>query len=479
MAKTKTPQDTLDEKELPSLADDFGNEVEESRFTGLQDEAISEIKERLEESKVKEVAAIFDTELSPADAADFFSKISPEDRDRYIEAYSSLIHPETFLYFEDSLQKKLLEVLPPKAIAQILTELDSDDALDLLIPLDEDKQQEIIKQLSAKTRAAIQEGLNFPEESAGRLMQREVVAVPQNWTVGKTIDYLRAAANELPSDFFDIIVITPTYHVVGEIPLNKLVRSVRKEKLENLMLDMVHTIPATMDQEDVARIFQRENLGSAPVVDEDDRLIGVITIDDIIDVIREEAEEDILKLGGVDQGDLSGAILATTRSRFSWLVVNLLTAILASIVISFFDATIEQIVALAVLMPIVASMGGNAGTQALTVAVRALATKELSSTNALRVIWKETLVGTLNGVAFAFISAFVAGMWFHSIGLGVVIGLAMVVNLIAAGFFGASIPVMLSRMGADPALASTVFLTTVTDVVGFFAFLGLAALFLL
>ncbi len=479
MAKDKTPKDTSKDKDLPTLADDFENEVEESRFTGLQDETISEIRERLEENKTSDVELIFDEELSPADAADFFSKISPEDRDRYLEAYSSLVHPETFLYFEDSLQKKLLEVLPPKAIAQILTELDSDDALDLLIPLNEEKQQQIIKQLSAKTRAAIQEGLSYPEESAGRLMQREVVAVPQTWTVGKTIDYLRAAATELPTDFFDIIVITPTYHVVGEIPLNRLVRSVRKEKLQNLMLDTVHTIPATMDQEDVARVFQRENLGSAPVVDEDDRLIGVITIDDIIDVIRDEAEEDILKLGGVDQGDLSGAILATTRSRFNWLIVNLFTAILASIVISFFDATIEQIVALAVLMPIVASMGGNAGTQTLTVAVRALATKELSSTNAVRVIWKETIVGTLNGIAFALIIAFVTALWFQSMGLGLVIGTAMIVNLIAAGFFGATIPIMISRAGADPALASTVFLTTVTDVVGFFAFLGLAALFLL
>ena len=280
-------------------------------------------------------------------------------------------------------------------------------------------------------------------------------------------------------DFFDVIVITPTYHVAGEIPLNRLIRSPRKEKLQNLTLDELHIIPADMDQEDVARLFKRESLGSAPVVDDNERLIGVITIDDVINVIHEEAEEDILKLGGVDQSDLYRAILSTTRSRFSWLFVNLITAILASIVISFFDATIEQIVALAVLMPIVASMGGNAGTQALTVAVRALATKELSSTNAARVVWKETLVGALNGMAFAIIIAVTTALWFQSTGLGVVIGLAMIINLIAAGVFGASIPIILSKMGADPALASTVFLTTATDVIGFFVFLGLAASFLL
>ncbi len=263
------------------------------------------------------------------------------------------------------------------------------------------------------------------------------------------------------------------------VALNRLIRSRRSVKLENLTLEDIHHIPATMDQEEVAQIFRREDLTSAPVIDEENRLIGVITIDDIIDVIDEEAQEDILKLGGVEKGDLYRAILATTGSRFRWLFVNLLTAILASVVISFFDATIEQIVALAVLMPIVASMGGNAGTQTLTVAVRALATRQLSDSNAMRVIWKETIVGTLNGSAFAIITGIITAMWFANPMLGAVIATAMIINLICAGFFGAGIPIVLQKMGSDPAVSSTVFLTTVTDVVGFFAFLGLAALFLI
>lgn len=310
-------------------------------------------------------------------------------------------------------------------------------------------------------------------------MQREVVAVPEFWTVGKTIDYLRSASDTLPADFFDIIVVSPSYHVTGEIPLRRLVCAKRSEKLETLKLEDAHPIPAEMDQEEVADIFRRDNILSAPVVDENGRLLGIITIDDIIDVIDEEAQEDFLKLAGVEDSDLYRAILSTTSKRFRWLFVNLLTAILASAVISFFDATIEQIVALAVLMPIVASMGGNAGTQALTVAVRALATRELSETNAWRIIGKETAVGTLNGALFAVLAGIATALWFASPMLGGVIAMAMIINLIVAGMFGAGIPIVLQRMGADPAVASAVFLTTVTDIVGFFAFLGLAALLLL
>ena len=310
-------------------------------------------------------------------------------------------------------------------------------------------------------------------------MQREYVAVPQFWTVGKVIDYLRAATDDLPNEFYDIIVIDPLYHVVGEIPLDRIVRTKRTEKIEKLTLDELHTIPAEMDQEEAAMIFRREGLNSAPVVDQDNRLIGVITFDDIIDVIDEEAEEDIMKLAGVENSDFYRAIFSTTKSRFRWLFLNLMTAIAASVVISFFDATIEQIVALAVLMPIVASMGGNAGTQALTVAVRALATKELSGANTLRVIGKETIVGFLNGTMFAIIMGVIAALWFGDDMIGFVIGAAMVINLIFAGLFGAAIPIFLNKIGSDPALSSTVLLTTITDVVGFCGFLGLASIFLL
>jgi magnesium transporter len=310
-------------------------------------------------------------------------------------------------------------------------------------------------------------------------MQREFVAVPNFWTVGKTVDYLREAAEELPSEFFDVFVIDPAYHITGQIPLNQLIRAKRSTRLTDIMEDDLITIPATMDQEDVAYQFRHDELVSAPVVDENGRLIGTITIDDVVSVIDEEAQEDILKMAGVEHGDLYRAVLSTTGTRFRWLFINLITAILASIVISFFDATIEQLVALAVLMPIVASMGGNAGTQTLTVAVRALAMKEISGANTLRIIWKESLVGSLNGILFALITGTITALWFTNPMLGIVIGLAMIVNMLVAGLFGAAIPIALSSRGADPAVSSTVFLTTLTDIVGFFVFLGLAAMLLI
>lgn len=417
-------------------------------------------------------------DLSPADTADLVSKISEEDRRELLDMYADRVDPESFTEMDPELQRVTLSSLHADQVAEIISAVESDDALELISSLDDDFQKEIMRKLSAKIRIAVEEGLNFPEDSAGRLMQREVVAVPDFWTAGKTIDYLRTATEELPDKFFDIIVVSPAYHIVGEISLNTLIRSKRAAKLQDLISTESHIIPADMDQEEVADIFRRDDVISAPVADKNGRLLGVITIDDVIDVIDEEAGEDILALAGVDQSDLYRAVWATTGTRFRWLFVNLLTAILASIVISFFGATIEQIVALAILMPIVASMGGNAGTQALTVAVRALATKEISETNTLRVIWKEVLVGTINGSLFAIIAGTLAALWFSSFMLGVVIALAMVINLVIAGLCGAGIPIWLDRRGSDPAVSSAVFLTTVTDVVGFFAFLGLAALLL-
>lgn len=469
-----------------SLHDDMGTDptdtieetFEEAAITGISDDAIGEITDAIHDDKTETVTELI-TDLSVQDTAELIHKVNEDDRKSLFENYGDEFDPQIFSYLDSNVRKSALEEMPAERVAAIISDLDSDDALDILEDLEDDFQQEIIKKLSAKIRIAIEEGLTFPEESAGRLMQREYVAIPQFWTVGKTIDYLRAASDELPDEFSDLIVINPFYHVEGEIPLNRVLRSKRTEKIENLALDNLHVIPAEMDQEEAAHIFRREGLMSAPVVDNDNRLIGVITIDDIIDVIDEEAQEDILKLAGVGEGDLYRAVLSTTGSRFRWLFINLITAIMASIVISFFDATIQQIVALAVLMPIVASMGGNAGTQALTVAVRALATKELSSANTMRVIWKETIVGTLNGIGFAVIIGVIAALWFADNTLGIVIGAAMVINLIVAGLCGAGIPVFLNKIGSDPALSSTVLLTTVTDIVGFFGFLGLASLFLL
>jgi magnesium transporter len=458
----------------PAITEEF---AEEATSSGLSDESIKEILDALHDPEENSHLLLVNS-LSIPDTAELLSKISAEDRTALVENRRVKIDPLVFSYLDTDLQKSTLSLLSASRVAGILSELDSDDALDLIETLDPQFQQEIIRKLSAKMRVAIEEGLTYPEESAGRLMQREYVAIPQFWTVGKVIDYLRAAADDLPTEFYDLIVIDPTYHVMGEIPLNRILRSKRSQKIEDLTLDTLHTIPADMDQEEVAMIFRRDGINSAPVVDTENRLIGVITFDDILDVIDEEAQEDILKLAGVER-DFYKAILSTTSSRFRWLFINLLTAIAASVVISFFDATIEQVVALAVLMPIVASMGGNAGTQALTIAVRAIATNELSSTNALRIIGKETIVGFLNGIGFAIIMGVIAALWFDSQTLGIVIAAAMVINLLVAGLSGVAIPVFLNKMGADPALSSTVLLTTITDIVGFFGFLGLASLFLI
>ncbi|MBG77500.1 MAG: magnesium transporter [Alphaproteobacteria bacterium] len=444
----------------------------------LDDDTILEISQAININDFDLIAS-FLTESSASDTADLIAKLRTEDRESLLNDFFEIIDPNSFTYLNPELRKLVLMQIGAQRVAYTITRLESDDALDLVIDLEDEFQQEVIRKLSASMRVTIEEGLNFPEDSAGRLMQREVVAVPQFWTVGKTIDYLREASSDLPADFFDVFVITPAYHIVGQVPVNQLIRAKRNEKLEELSLKDVKTIPASMDQEEVAMLFRHDSLVSAAVVDEAGRLIGTITIDDIIDVIDEEAQEDILKMAGVEQGDLYRAILSSTGTRFRWLFVNLLTAILASIVISFFDATIEQIVALAVLMPIVASMGGNAGTQTLTVAVRALAMRELSAANTWRIIWKESIIGSINGVLFAAIAGVITALWFGNMMLGTVIGLSMIVNLLVAGFFGACIPIIIDKMGSDPAVSSTVFLTTLTDIVGFFVFLGLASLMLL
>lgn len=447
----------------------------------FDDSSIRNITDALHDGETEQVHELID-DLSAAESAELLGKIVAEDREILITKYLDDFDSSTFVEMDDDLRKSVLEKMDALTVAGIVSDLDSDDAVDMLYNLDPVFQKDVIRKLSAKNRMTVEEGLTFEEDSAGRLMQREFVAIPQFWTVGKTIDYLRAMGEHLPQDFFDLFIIDPAYHVVGTVPLNKLIRSVRSEKIDHLIGEQdLHLIPANMDQEDVARIFRREALVSAPVTDDNNRIIGVITVDDIVDVITEEAEEDILRLAGVGNNatDIYRDVLNTTKSRFSWLAVNLMTAIIASLIIGMFDATIEQIVALAVLMPIVASMGGNAGTQTLTIAVRALATKELSRTNMMRMVGKETLVGLINGLAFAVITGVITLLWFGQPVLASIIAVAMVINLLTAGLFGIGIPVMLNAIKIDPALASSVFLTTITDIVGFFAFLGLAASFMM
>ncbi len=460
---------------LSFMPDDVTANANTAATPHLPDKDIKEILEAVKSQDFDTVYAVLN-DLSTADAGELLSKIKDDDRRELLSMYGDALNPEIFTEIDQELSRILLSSMPAQNVAHIISKLESDDALLLVETLPPDFQSEVIAKLSATTRMTLEKGLSFPEDSAGRLMRREMVAVPEFWTVGKTIDYLRINAQNIPEEFFDIFTVDTSHHLIGEVPLSRLIRSDRSVKIQDLSLEEIHPISANLDQEAVAHMFRRDNIVSAPVVDESGRLIGTITIDDIIDVIDEEAEEDILRMAGVDQGDLYRAVISTTGLRFRWLFVNLITAIIASIVISFFGATIEQIVALAILMPIVASMGGNAGTQALTVAVRAIATHELSETNTWRVICKETLVGLLNGILFAIIIGIISAFWFQIPILGVVIALAMIINLIVAGLFGAGIPLFLHRIGSDPAISSTVLLTTITDVIGFLSFLGLASL---
>jgi magnesium transporter len=422
-------------------------------------------------------------DLHYADVADLLERLSREERGQFIDVVRDQFDPEVLAELDETVRDEVVAHLGVREVASALSELDSDDAVEVLEEMDEAQQRAVLDHIPDEERTLIEESLSYPEDSAGRLMQREIVTVPSYWNIGQCIDFVRRLAEEgegkLPSVFYDIFAIDARHHPVGSIALSKLMSTRRQVPVTEVMDEDMQEIYVNTDQEDVAFMFRQRDLVSAPVVDGDGRLVGAITVDDVVDVIHEEHEEDIMRMGGVTEDDLYSAAISTTRARFSWLSVNLLTAILASVVIGLFDATIEQIVALAVLMPIVASMGGNAGTQTLTVTVRALATKELTRANAYRIVTKEVIVGMFNGVIFAVLTGAVAWVWFQSPELGGVIAVAMVINMIVAGFCGAVIPIALEKFGADPAIASSVFLTTMTDVVGFFAFLSLAALVLL
>jgi magnesium transporter len=416
--------------------------------------------------------------LHPADIADLLEQINAFDRRRLIELYGSEFDGDVLSELDEGLRQEVIALLPPDVLAEAVRELDSDDVVDLVEDLEDHEQETILSALEAGDRIAVQQSLTYPEYSAGRLMQREVVMAPEHWNVGEAIDYLRDQ-EDLPEQFYHIVLVDPRLRPVGNVTLGKLMASRREVLLRDLVEDTFHVIPVTQAEADVAYAFNQYHLISAPVVDETERLVGVITIDDAMAVLDEEHEEDILRLAGVGEGSLNDRVIDTTRQRLPWLAVNLVTAILASLVIAQFEEAITQIVALAVLMPIVASMGGNAGTQSLTVAVRAIATRDLTGSNVWRFIRREVLVGLVNGVVFAIVMGIVGIAWFGGPELGYVIGAAMVINLVGAGLAGTVIPVALERVGIDPALASGAFVTTVTDVVGFFAFLGLAAVVLL
>ncbi len=418
--------------------------------------------------------------LHAADIADLLEQISAFDRAKLIRLYDREFDGEILSELDEAIRDEVVALLTPQVLQEAMRELDSDDVVDILEDLEDAQQATILGALDEGDRAAVEQAMSYPEYSAGRLMQREVVMAPEHWSVGQAIDYLRETPeSELPDQFYHIIVVDPRLHPVGNVTLGTLMRSKRETLLRTLYEETFQIIPAARAEGDVAYAFNQYHLISAPVVDEDGRLIGVITIDDAMAVLDEEHEEDILRLAGVGEGSLSDRVIMTTKQRLPWLAVNLLTAIAASMVISQFEVALAQIVALAVLMPIVASMGGNAGTQSLTVAVRALATKDLTGSNVWRVIRRECLVGLINGTIFATVMGTVGVIWFGNVALGGVIAVAMVVNMVVAGLAGTGIPIVLERIGIDPALASGAFVTTVTDVVGFFAFLGLAAAVLL
>jgi magnesium transporter len=415
-------------------------------------------------------------ELHESDVGDLIEALDPDLRPELIELMGADFDFTALTEVDDTVREEILEELEPETVAEGVRDLDSDDAVYILEDLPKDEQAEILEQLPPPERVALAKRLDYPEESAGRRMQTEFIAVPPTWTVGQTIDYMRET-EDLPERFFEIYVVGPDGKFLGAVPLDRLMRSKRPVPMSELMEPERHVVRATDDQEAVARQFERYNLVAAPVIDLHDRMVGVITFDDIVDVIEQEAEEDIKALGGVKgEEELSSSVWTIAKSRFNWLLINLATAFLASSVLGMFQDQLQGMVALAVLAPIVASQGGNATTQTMTIAVRALATRELGASNAARVIMRELMVGLINGVAFAIITGVAAFAWFKVPGLGVVIGLAMICNLAAAALGGILIPLALHRLGRDPAVASSPFVTTVTDVVGFFSFLGIATL---
>ena len=443
----------------------------------LTDALVAEVRDAVAAGNPDLVAALTGT-LHAADLADLLQQLSRDERVAVIGSLGPSFDAETIAYLDEFVRDQVLEVLGPEATGEVLAQLETDDAVEILADFDEQQQAEILASLPPPERSAIEQGLAFPEWSAGRLMQREVVAVPEYWTVGQAIDWLRAKP-DLPDDFYDVFLVDPRFRVVGDVPLGRLLRSRRAVPLVDIRYKELRSFQAETDQEEVARAFSRYALVSAPVVDGDGRLLGVITVDDVVDVIGEEAEDDILKLGGVSEDDTYVPALQTSLRRMPWLGVNLFTALLGAYVITQFEGTIARLVSLAALMPLVAGMGGNAGTQALTVTVRSLAAGEITPGNTWRAIRKELAVGLLNGGTFLIAGAALVLLWFGEPVLAAVFGAALLFNLVVAAALGVTVPLLLHRLGQDPAVASSVFLTPMTDAIGFLAFLGLASLFLL
>lgn len=460
--------ETLDAGVLPALRTEEGD---------LDPLFLDAIRRAIEAADARTVAALA-ADLHEADVGDVIEALPPDERAPFVQLLGEHFDFAALTEVDETVRVQLIEELSPDAVAEGVRDLDSDDAVYILEDLDDEDQEEILAKLPALDRMALRRSLDFPEETAGRRMQTDFIAVPPFWTAGQTIDYLREQ-KDLPDEFYEVFVIDPGFRFLGGVALNRLLRAPRPTQMADIMNDERQRVLATDDQEDVARTFERYNLVSAAVVDEAERLVGVITVDDVVDVIQAEAEEDIRALAGVGDEEISDSVFYTLRTRWVWLLVNMLTAFLASSVIGMFSDSISKMVALAVLMPIVASMGGNAATQTMTVTVRALATRDLDAHNVWRIFGRELSVGLLNGGSFAVIVGAAAALWFKDLLLGGVIGAAMIVNLLSAAMAGILIPLAFERFDIDPAVASGVFVTMVTDVVGFLAFLGLASWILL
>ena len=433
-------------------------------------------------SKIASSDALFITnsfkEMHPADAADIIEHLSENDREKLIKLNNFKIDPEVFVELNESIQSEIIKYLSSETIVTILKNLESDDAIKILENIDEKNKNAILGSLPPKDRFALLESLSYPEDSAARIMQREFTAIPSNWFVGQTIDYLREN-KDLPEQFLEIFIVDNEFKPIGTVPSSKVLRTPRDAKMISIMSETQLSIPVDMDKEEVGHLFENYNLNSACVVDKNNKLVGMITSDDVLTVLKEEAEEDALRLAGVGNEEITDGVFKKTKRRFTWLLLNLFTAVIASIVIGFFQEDIEKVVALAVLMPIVASMGGNAGMQTLAVTIRTIATNELTKNNFSQNVLKEFSIGILNGVIFAIISAIIVQVWFNDTTLSLIISISMVLNMIVAGLFGILVPITLKKFNIDPAVASSVFVTTITDVIGFLSFLGIGALFFL
>jgi magnesium transporter len=411
--------------------------------------------------------------LHPADVADLIELAARDEREGLVKALAGIVDADVLAEMNEHVREALIEALEPEQVASLAGQMETDDAVAILEDLEEDEQQAVLRAMEPDDRAAIEEALTYPEESAGRLMQRDLIAVPEHWKVGQVIDYLRSS-DELTDDFWEVFVVNPTHHPIGTCKLSSILRSPRSSPVRDIMMEEQTLIPVDMDQEDVALRFQKYALVSAAVVDGEGRLVGMITVDDIVHIIQEEASEDVLLLSGAGEGDINEPVSESYRVRVRWLIANLLTALVAASVIRFFEGSIERLAVLAVLMPIVAGVGGNAGTQTLAVTVRAIATNQLTGSNRWRAVGRELRVAILNGITIAVLIGAGVSVVLGSTALGLVIAVAMLINIIVAGLAGVMVPLALERSGADPAVASSVFVTMVTDSMGFLAFLGLA-----